>query len=144
MSQDNAEIVRVQIEAFNRGDIRAAIEGLAEDVEWQVPDVAALDAPASGLLRGRREMIANFRRWFEAWDSYTFELTEIRGGRGETVFVAGVHTGRGRGSGVDVTVPTFHVFTVREGKVARMRSFPDRTEALRAAGLTEQDAQADT
>ena len=141
LSESNVEIVQAQIEAFNRGDFSAAIDALDEDVEWQVPDVAALDAPVSGLLRGKREMIENFRQWFEAWDSYRFEVTEIRAGRGGGVFVAGVQTGRGRGSGLDVTLPTFHVVTVREGKVARMRSFAKREDALEAAGLAERDPQ---
>jgi len=144
MSQENVEIVRRQIEAFNRGDFSAAIEALDEDVEWQVPDIATLDAPASGLLHGRREMIENFGQWLEAWDSYAFEAIEIRGGRGGNVFVGGIQTGRGRASGLDVTVPTFHVFTVRGGKIARMRPFLGRAEALEAAGVSEQDAHADS
>ena len=137
MSQQNVEVVRGQIEAFNRGDFSAAIEALDEDVEWEVPSMAALDAPASGLLRGRREMVESFNQWFEAWDSYAFEATEIRGGRGGNVFVAGVQTGRGRASGLDVNVPTFHVFTVRAGKIASMRSFLARVDAVEAAGLRE-------
>ena len=144
MSQENVEIVRGQLEAFNRGDFSAAIEALDEDVEWQVPHIATLDTPASGLLRGRREMIESFSQWLEAWDSYAFEATEIRAGRGGKVFVAGVQTGRGRASGLDMTVPTFHVFTVRDGKIARMRTLRDRPEALEAVGLSEQDAHADS
>jgi ketosteroid isomerase-like protein len=97
---------------------------------------------ASGLLRGRREMIENFAQWLEAWDSYAFEATEIRGGCGGNVFVAGVQTGRGRASGLDVTVPTFHVLTILQGKIARMHSFLDEAAALEAAGLPEQDAYA--
>jgi ketosteroid isomerase-like protein len=144
MSQENVEIVRGQLEAFNRGDFSAAIEALDEDVEWQVPHVATLDAPASGLLRGRREMIENFGQWLEAWDSFAFEATEIRAGRGSDVFLAGIQTGRGRTSGLDVTVPTFHVLTIREGKIARMRTFRERADALEAAGLSERAARADS
>jgi ketosteroid isomerase-like protein len=48
-----------------------------------------------------------------------------------------MQTGRGRGSGVEVRLPTFHVFTLRDGKVTRHRSYSDRTEALEAAGLQE-------
>ena len=50
MSQENVEIVCGQIEAFNRGDYDAALAVLDEEVEWHVPDVAALHAPASGVL----------------------------------------------------------------------------------------------
>ena len=56
MSQENVEIVRGQIAAFNRGDYDAALAALDEEVEWHVPDVAALDAPASGVVRGRAQV----------------------------------------------------------------------------------------
>ena len=137
MSQENVEFVRRQIEAFNRGDFKGATEVLHEDVEWQVPHIATLDAPASGLLRGRREVIENFGQWLEAWESFGFEVTELRPGTGNNVFLAGIQTGRGRASGLDVTVPTFHVLTVCEGKIVRMRTFEERAEALEAVGLSE-------
>ena len=35
------------------------------------------------------------------------------------------------------------VWTIRDGKVVRMRVFADRAQALEAAGLSEQDAHAD-
>ena len=136
MSQENVEIVRGQIDAFNRGDFAAALDLIDEEVEWQVPQIATLDAPASGLIRGRDKLIENFTQWFEAWETYAFEATEVRGHGGD-VFVSGIQTGRGRNSGIDVTVPTFHVFTVRNGKIARMRTFSDWSEALEAAGLSE-------
>jgi hypothetical protein len=53
MSEENVEIVREQIDAFNRGDYEAALAVLDKDVEWHVPDVAALDAPMSGVVRAR-------------------------------------------------------------------------------------------
>jgi ketosteroid isomerase-like protein len=34
-------------------------------------------------------------------------------------------------------VPLFHVFEFRDGKIARRRLYPDRQEALEAAGLRE-------
>jgi ketosteroid isomerase-like protein len=137
MSLRNVEIVRGQIDAFNRGDFDAALDVLDEDVEWEVPRIAALDAPASGVIRGREEMVQTFARWLEAWESYAFRITEALG-HGERVFVAGLQTGRGRNSGLDVTVPTFHAFTLRDGKIVVMSSFSERAEALEAVGLSEQ------
>ncbi len=53
------------------------------------------------------------------------------------MFIAGVQVGRGRHSGLDIRVSTFHVFTVRDQKIVAMRVFPERAEALEAAGLSE-------
>jgi ketosteroid isomerase-like protein len=136
MSQENVEIVQEQIDAYNRGDYEAALAPLDEEVEWHVPHVAALDAPASGVVRGRAQVAEQFARWLEAWETHAFQVTEALG-QGENVFIAGLQVGRGRHSGLDVRVPTFHVFTVHEHKIVAMRVFPDRTEALEAAGLSE-------
>jgi ketosteroid isomerase-like protein len=136
MSEENVEIVRRALDEFNRGNYEAALAVLDENVEWHVPDVAALDAPASGAVRGRERVSEVFGRWLGAWDPFSFELTEILG-RGEQVFLAGVQRGRGRHSGVDVSVPTFHVCTLRDHRIIVMRTFPDRAAAIEAAGLSE-------
>jgi ketosteroid isomerase-like protein len=136
MSQENVEIVRANIEAFNRGDYEEALAVLDQDVEWHVPDVAGLDAPASGMVRGRERVAEVFARWLGAWDPFSFEVTEILG-HGEKVFLTGVQVGHGRHSGVDVSVPTFHVCTVRDRRIVVMQTFPDRAAALEAAGLRE-------
>jgi hypothetical protein len=45
---------------------------------------------------------------------------------------------RGRGSGVEVEMQLFAVWTLREGKVLRLTGgYRDRAEALEAAGLRE-------
>ena len=136
MSEENVEIVRAQIDAYNRGDYDAALALLDEDVEWHVPEVAALDAPASGIVRGRARVAEQFARWLEAWETHAFQVTDALS-HGDDVFVAGLQVGRGRHSGLDIRVPTFHVFTVRDQKIVAMRAFPERAEALEAAGLEE-------
>ena len=46
---------------------------------------------------------------------------------------------RGRGSGAQAAVRPAHLWTIREGKVARMEVFPSakRDQALEAVGLSE-------
>jgi ketosteroid isomerase-like protein len=100
-----------------------------------VPDVAALDAPASGMVRGRERVAEVFARWLGAWDPFSFEVKEILG-HGEQVFLAGLQVGRGRHSSVDVSVPTFHVYTLRDRRIVVMQTFPDRAAALEAARQT--------
>jgi len=56
---------------------------------------------------------------------------------GDHVVVCGMQVARGRGSGVEVRLPTYHVVTLRDGKITRHRSFHDRADALEAAGLSE-------
>ena len=42
---------------------------------------------------------------------------------------------RGRASGMDLDVPMGFVWTLRDGKVVRARTFSEQADALRAAGL---------
>jgi ketosteroid isomerase-like protein len=136
MSDENVEVVRAQIDAYNRGDYDTALALLDKKVEWHVPEVAALDAPASGIVQGRARVAEQFARWLEAWETHAFEVTDALS-QGDDVFIAGLQVGRGRHSGLDIRVPTFHVFTVRDQKIVAMRAFAERANALEAAGLSE-------
>jgi ketosteroid isomerase-like protein len=62
----------------------------------------------------------------------------------ERFFDAGDHvvmflklSGRGKGSGVPVTLEAAGVWTVKDGKAIRLVGYLDRREALEAVGLSE-------
>jgi ketosteroid isomerase-like protein len=133
MSQENVEVVRTLFRAFDRADYEATLEALDPEIEWQVPPGVAF---GQEVYRGREEVQRGFAEWLGAWDTYRFEPKEMLD-HGDHVLVGGMQIGRGRGSGVEVRLPTFNVFTLRDGKVTRHRAFRDRTEALEAAGLRE-------
>ena len=88
------------------------------------------------VYRGRMEVEKGFAEWQRPWDAFRFDLEEILD-QGDHVVVCGIQVARGRGSGVEVKLPTYHVVTLRDGKITRHRSFHDRAEALDAARLSE-------
>jgi len=45
--------------------------------------------------------------------------------------------GRGKRSGVPVEQRQSHVWTLRDGKLRRLRIYPSKTEALKVVGLEE-------
>ena len=47
------------------------------------------------------------------------------------------HRGRGKASGMEIDAHFFVVYTLREGKVARVDEFRELANALEAAGLSE-------
>jgi ketosteroid isomerase-like protein len=51
---------------------------------------------------------------------------------------------RGRVSGIEVSRKIAQVCTVRDGQVIKIVGFDNRAQALEAAGLSEQDAHADS
>jgi uncharacterized protein len=133
MSEENVELVRRLLGAFDHADYEATLEALDPEIEWQVPPGISI---GRAVYRGRDEVQRGFAEWLAAWDSHRFETEEILD-CGDHVVVGGMQIARGRGSGVEVRLPTFHVFTLRDGKVTRHRSYRDRTDALEAAGVRE-------
>jgi ketosteroid isomerase-like protein len=54
---------------------------------------------------------------------------------GDRMVVLSRTVARGLTSGAPSDAPVGHVFTIREGQIARFQTFADRTDALRAVGL---------
>ena len=134
MSQDNVEIVRGFLEAFNDEAYALCLETIDPDVEWHPPP----DIPNAVVARGQDALIANFQDWLGAWDDYRAVPEEILEGAGDTVLVSALESGQGRGSGVDVESRRItQVYELRGGKIVRFRAYLDRTEALEAAGLRD-------
>ena len=78
------------------------------------------------------------------WESFHGELEELIDA-GDKVVSAVMMRGKGKGSGVDVEMRVFQVWTVRDSQVVRLvGGYRDRSEALEAAGLSEQRDDADS
>jgi ketosteroid isomerase-like protein len=131
MSQENVEIVRRMGEAFNRGDLGLFLDTLDPEVEWK--QINELE-PRHGHS-GAREAIA---QWDEMFDEPCYEAEEYIDA-GDQVIVLIKISGRGKTSGAEVEMSSYHLFTLRDGKVIRMHELGPvkRAEALEAAALSE-------
>jgi ketosteroid isomerase-like protein len=130
MSEENVEVVRRAFEAYERGDVEAMLEEVDQEVQWK-----QVEEPAPVYGRdGVREAV---QRWDETWDNLRAEVDEYIDA-GDCVIALIRFRGLGRASGVPVEMASYHVFTVRNGKVARMTEYGPgkRAEALEAAGLS--------
>jgi ketosteroid isomerase-like protein len=131
MSQENVEIVRRAWEALDRGDVEAALRDAAPDAEFD-------QTRAIGMDRGvytRDE----FRRLTEAfiatWELARWEAEEFIDA-GEHVVMSFTNRMTGR-DGIEVQARGTLLWTLRAGKVVRVRLYQKRREALEAAGLSE-------
>jgi ketosteroid isomerase-like protein len=80
------------------------------------------------------------RTYMERWETEWEELSTVPEqfiDAGDRVVVAVHFTGRGRESGIAVDAVLWEVYTLRGDKIVRMDEFSDRSEALKAAGLSE-------
>jgi ketosteroid isomerase-like protein len=132
MSQQNVEVVERAIDAFSRGDAAAFVALATEDLEWKV-GLAAVEGEVFHGWEGVRDY---FARLDSAWDSFLFLADELRD-LDEVVVALGRLRGQGRGGGVPVESPVGAVWTLRGGKICRLRAFLDHAEALEAAGASD-------
>ncbi len=74
--------------------------------------------------------------FYGAFDSIQMEVHELIGA-GDRVFSSFTLRGRGKRSGAVTTFDGWLVWTVRDGRIARLLGFTDRDPALEAAGLSD-------
>jgi ketosteroid isomerase-like protein len=132
MSQENVEIVRAAMEAFNRRDGEEFGALLARDAEI-VPVRAALEGT---VYRGPDAAAQYCAAVDESWENLRWEVEEIRDAVG-WVLVLGHIRGRGRGSGAALDTKAAWVAHFRGGLITNFHAYTDRAEALKAVGLSE-------
>jgi ketosteroid isomerase-like protein len=138
MSQENVELAHRAIEAFNRRDLDAALALMDDDVE-----VASRIVAIEGDLRGHDGVRQWWRNWFDTWPDYMVEIVEVRDG-GDVTLAAFRAVGHGAGSELPFQDTAWQLCRWRAGKCVAWRILTDRAEAFEAAGLSEQDAHADS
>ena len=134
MSQENVEIVRRMVEAFNRGDVDAVTASFGGNSAHCTSQPEAVGTPRAGFRGhdGIREWMANLRDTAEIQFEPTGFITN-----GDSVLSEWVGRGVGRAGGVPIEWSTFVVLRLRDGKIEQALAFLSRTEALEAAGLSE-------
>ena len=131
MSEENVEIVRSNVEAFERGDWDFAFANVSPEIEWE--ETAGL-GPDASVYRGSDEARKALESWLGMWEDYESEVVRYVDA-GDEVVVLGRERGRGR-SGVTVERDIAQVHALNDGQVVRVRLFASWREALEAAGLS--------
>ena len=118
--------------AFNAGDIEGSLLLIHPDVEWHTYIVPG---PGGGTYNGHegvRQLWSDARNIFGDFRNEPERIIDAPPDR----VVAFVRVcGTGKESGIPVEARIAHVFTFKDGLAARVQSYEDRDEALRAAGL---------
>jgi ketosteroid isomerase-like protein len=133
MSRENVEVMRRAFEAYNRGDVDAAVAYLAPECEYHA--TGALPG-FRGISRGR-EGYKRFVSWLRAeFDDARIDVRELVDA-GDHVLASLTLRGRGKRSGAETSWDIWQVWTLQDGKAVRGEGFTNREDALKAAGLEE-------
>jgi ketosteroid isomerase-like protein len=135
MSRENVEAVRRIYEQMAQGNFWAAREIFDPEIAWEwSSNLSGLTGV--GTYHGIEGVEAATRDFFQIWDWFWQEGEEFIQAGDEVVVLTRMH-GRLKGSEAEVKSRNADVWTFREGRAVRFRSYDSRAEALEAVGLPE-------
>jgi ketosteroid isomerase-like protein len=118
----NADVVHRGYEAFGRGDIPALLDLLSDDVEWSQQGPSVI--PFAGTRHGHEGVAEYFSLLGESLEFEQFEPREFVT-QGDTVVVLGIERSLSMATGRTIEHEWAHVYTLRDGKIAKGRFFED-------------------
>jgi ketosteroid isomerase-like protein len=149
MSQENVEVVkRVQasgvdlVELFRASTVpdpsATGIDVTAFESDFETQFIArrVFGSIPPSISRGLQGFAEAWRDWLEPWESYYIEVEEFIDAGDEVISLTRVLAQTTRDA-VAVEHRPAAVWSLREGKIVRVRFYLDRGEALEAAGLRE-------
>ncbi len=129
VAQQNVDVVQRTYAAVGRGDIPGVLDLLTDDVEWTLQGPSAI--PFAGPRHGRAGVSEFFSLVGETLEFEQFEPRDFIA-QGGTVVVLGYERNRIKPTGRTFAQEWAHVYTLRDGKIARARFF-ENTAAYLAA-----------
>jgi ketosteroid isomerase-like protein len=132
MSDSNRQVVQRGYEARSAGRIGAWLDTLDPEIEWDISAFPVEGFPERGT--GRGEFVGYVTRYWSIWNDYAQDVAEMIEAGDRVVVVLREHA-RVRNSDLDVEREVATVWTIANGRRVRFEAFPDRAQALRAAGV---------
>ena len=132
MPPENVQIVVDAYARFNAGERRPELWFWHEDAEYH----AAREDPDSAVHRGIDAVRRQVASWLEAYPDLKLEVLDSQA-NGDMVLLWVRFVGHGAASGIPLDMELAHLYTMRDGRAARVVEYMDRGEALEAAGLAE-------
>jgi uncharacterized protein len=127
--QNNVRTVQGIYEAFGRGDIPALLSVVADDIDWSIAGPPAV--PHAGRRRGRQEVEQFFPVLAATEEFEQFEPREYIA-QGDQVVVLGYLRSRVKATGRTYENEWAMVWTLRDGKVLRFRTYEDTAAEVAA------------
>src|SRR4051794_4180990 len=125
MSQENVEIVRQALEAFEPSLDRVA-RFWHPDIDWRAIEGAPDDI---GVFAGHEAMRRYYEQWYETFEEIRVEPEELIDGADQVV--AAVHvTAIMKGSDASIDMRLGIVFTLRDGLIVHGREYATFDAAL--------------
>lgn len=129
----NIKIVKEMFDAYERRDIKALINSLADTVDWRCPVTNDFSGPLTwGKPRHNRKEVEDFFKEVLR-DITPIEMKPIRfTAQDDRVIVEGADLGKTTVTGIEYLVNWVMVLTLKNGKVTLLHDYFDTVEIARA------------
>ena len=120
--QDNLDVVMGIYEAFGRGDLPGVLSRMDPQAELQ------FEGPSAVAWTGNYHGHEGWTKFFQTLGGHVDEITltmEPFAVQGDRVVVAGRYQGRVKATGQRIDSPLVHLWTLRNGMVARCLELTD-------------------
>jgi uncharacterized protein len=126
---DPADIVRGFYDALGRGDVPGVLARLHDQLEWTEAERFPY---YSGTWRSPQEVLDKLLiPLARDWDGFSARVHDFIA-QGDRVVSLGEYSGTFKATGKSMTAPFSHVWTVRDGRIARFDMYTDTAKVIEA------------
>jgi ketosteroid isomerase-like protein len=127
--QANISLLKQAYAAYDKGDIQTLLSLLAQDIEWELPEVEGI--PFTGKRHGLAQVSDFFRILAECQEPREFKPDRFIG-QGDQVVVLGHGAYTVKATGAEYSDDWCHVFSIAGGKIASFKEYFDSNKAAQA------------
>jgi ketosteroid isomerase-like protein len=135
-TKQTKQLVMQAYQAYKDKNIKAILDLCADDIDWVSDESDYI--PFAGHHHGKDQVAQFFNQLEQSQDGLQFE-PQIFIAEGDKVAVSGISRWRVKATGQTYDNPWVHIFTVRDGKIARLEQH-NHTAAAEAAYRPAQGA----
>jgi ketosteroid isomerase-like protein len=130
MSQENLEVVRRTMDAYNARDLPAYFDMLSESVSLQ-----SRFSAMGRVYHGHNDLRRYFAELDEVWSRYEMRVLRLIPVGRQVAALCHLYA-VGRESDLQVEENSAIVFSLEAGKIVRIDAYPTHAQALEAVGLS--------
>jgi ketosteroid isomerase-like protein len=128
-TQKNKQLIMQCYQLYKDKNIKSLLNLFHDDIEWIAND--SDDIPFAGSFHGKDQVAQFFTMLDQAQDVIKFEPQDFIA-EGDKVVATGISSWHVKSTGLTYDNPWAHIFTIRDGKVARLQQY-NHTAAAEAA-----------
>ena len=123
MSQQNVDLLRRAYEWFARGDVASVLDVMTDDIQFVVAENSLFYRGTPYV--GKQEIAEKvFGRVGSEWDGYWVDAEKLHDA-GDVVVMQGRYRGTYKATQRTTDAQVVHIWTVRDGKLAKMEQYVD-------------------